>query len=160
MAEHDSLSDALRAVPRLWKLLSVLAVVLGSAATSGVGFALWRDGMATDLEVDGKIERHNARPRDADDPQNSPHPTYARTAQAFEAHRQAAERDQRAAKRRDQKILEYLVSIQAADLETNRKRKADAAAFARTAFRAAVKAGAEPEDAAEQALDSPPPWRR
>lgn len=160
MSEHDSLADTLRAVPRLWKVLIGIGVVLASVGTTGAAFAIYRESLATDAEVDAAIEKHNRRGRDADNTEESPHPPYARAAKAFEAFKLHVEEERKAERRRDAKILEYLVSIQAADGEPNRRRKADAAAFARTAFKAAVKAGTEPEDAAEQALDSPPPWRQ
>jgi hypothetical protein len=140
----------------------VIAVIAGvsGVGTSAVAFALWYTGMATDEEVKAEIYKHNHRPRDADNAENSAHPAYAHVATKLEQHLLHEDNEDRARKRRDQKILEYLVSLQAADLEPDKRRKADAAAFARTAFREAIKAGTQPEDAAEQALDSRPPWRR
>ncbi len=78
---------------------------------------------------------------------------------------QAADRErEQLAKQADRKrwaaVFRSLVSLQAADREPDKRRKADAAAHARAVFNAAVKADDELEDAMEAALDSRPPWRR
>lgn len=142
-----------------WKVLGVIGAMVSTGITIGLAYAAKSAEYSTDAErdagdkalgeqvtalsarVDGLAKRE-----DVD--------------RAVGALRQEA--DQRAKAQRQELIavFEMLVSGHAADLEPDRRRKADASAFARTEYRDAIRRGDEPADAAAYARDKRPPWRR
>jgi len=147
VSDRLSLGDlgrAAKAIPTLTKVATGVISVLTAFASMAVGAWIWLDGFATDAEVAAQVAPL-AKSEDVD--------------RAVGKLRMDTDQERRARLRRDVAVFEHLVSLEAADIERDSRRKAEAAAFARTAYREAVARGAEPEDAANYARDQRPPWR-
>ena len=148
MSDRTSIGDAFRAARALPALAHWIGAVV-ALASGGVGAVLgakaYADGYATDAEVADHV---------------APLATKEYVDRAFGKLAQDLETERRAQRKRNRVAFEMQVSGAAVDKEEDRRRKAEAAAFARTAYREALMRGLEPEDAAALALDARPPWRR
>jgi hypothetical protein len=155
----DRLSGAWSRLSTPWKVLGAVLTVVGAVWTAALAYAAKSAEYATDAEVSAGDVKVAADAREA----LSPVQSAVRQLQKFDAAIVAEREREQFAKAAERKqwiaVFKHLVSIQAADAEDNKLRKAEASKFAKTAYAAAIKAGSEPEEAAEQALDTLPPWR-
>ena len=141
-----------RGLSTAWKVLGAVATAIGVVWTAALAYAAKSAEYATDAELQHEVVRLDSRidgltkREDVD-----------RLAGALRM--EAAERDKSQHKALVD-VFEMLVSGHAADLEPDRRRKAEASAFARTKYRDALKSGDEPAEAAAYARDQRPPWRR
>jgi hypothetical protein len=159
MTTPGSAQDLWTSIPNVFKVAfgALMSIVALWAVAFGVGQAYAEAATKTDVRTETvKVSKAAklAIKKVADDVRELQEVDAAHAAERQrEQHAKAAELKQWKA------VFKHLVSIQAADGEENKNRKADASRFAKTAYQAALNAGAEPADAAEQALDTPPPWR-
>lgn len=148
MSARDSIGDAFRAaraLPALAHWIGAVAALLSGGVGAVLGAKAYADGYATDVEVASTV---------------APLATREYVDRSFGKLAQDLEQDRKAQRKRDRVAFEMQVSGAAADKEEDRRRKADAAAFARNVYRDAMARGLEPEDAAALALDARPPWRK
>lgn len=121
-------------------------------------FSLKVESLATDAEVAAAIKAHNEMPRaHGSDYARSPHPDYAAAASKTDALAMQLDSMRSEQRKRDIELFSMLVSLQAADWEPNKKHAAQTAEAARQKYRAAVRGGMEPPEAAEHVLQSSRP---
>jgi len=156
---RESVLDAVRSVPRITKVVVGVISVVVSLGTTALGAFIWVDHLATEDEVRAVVAAHNHQPR-AVEAEANPHPPIAKALAGVELRLASIDQELRDARRSRLAVFEHLVSLQAADVEVDRRRKMEAARVARAAYREALATGAAPEDAANIALDTRMPWTR
>lgn len=142
MAVTDSLRP-LAQLPRATQALATLLVAIISIVTSLGACIVYAQGFVRDTELISAGEQHRRE--------------HAAEAEAREKE-QKKEREAQLEERRA--LFRRLVSLEAADVEPDRRRAMGAASYARKSFEDAVTRGMAPEQAAQYALDDAPPWRR
>lgn len=156
------MSDSLRPLqdlPTATKWLAAVLVALLSVISSVGTVAAWHSSLASKSYVATVIAAHNHLPRTTAH-EGSPHPELSRAIAVLERATMAAEEARAASAARDVALFRRLVSLEAADLEPDRRRAAGAAAHARAAYDDAIARGMAPDVAAQRAIDDRPPWRR
>ena len=144
MLDRASLTGLMRA-PRTLGALRGLAITVASIGGAALTARAYVDDFATDREVAAQV---------------APLATREAMDRAVGALRMEADQRARYARKESVVLFEMLISGAAADMERDPRRKFDASAFARTAYRDALARGMEPSDAAQYARDQRPPWRR
>lgn len=138
----DSLRP-LRELPRATQWLATLLVTIISIFTSLAACIVYAQGFVREPELQSVMRVHKMQ-----------HITEAQQREDERKKEQTAQREERVA------LFRRLVSLEAADVEPDRRKAAGAATHARKSYDVAVMGGMTPEKAAQFALDDRPPWRR
>ena len=152
-------------IPAVGKAMLVLVPMAVGAVTATASIALSYNELATDKELASGIEAHNTQPR-AHDASKSVHPDLAACCVKGDA--LTLDFGEFLDTYREDQIVKFetLTSLQAADWQTDAKKRARAATLARNKFRELVegtstKPPMSPAKAHRQVLDSErPPWAR
>lgn len=157
----DSFSEQLRALPKAYKLLTLVLTLLGGAAGFGFSLAIKMSEYATKAYVSTALAQHVDKKRNASSPEESAHPVYETGLRGVELRVFNVEQQIREETAFRFVVMLRIVSGEAADLEPDRRYKFDASAFARNEFTRLVKEeGFTLEAAAKQTIDALPAWRR
>lgn len=133
----------LRAMPAATRWLASLLVAAISIITSLSACIVYAQSFVQEVEMREAITAHK------------------REEEAREEVRQKQrDAERRVQLERDTALFRRLVSLEAADVEPDRRKAAGAAAHARKAYDNAIMGGMQPSLAAQHALDDLPPWRK
>lgn len=133
----------LRELPRATRWIASVLVALISIITSLSACIVYAQSFVRDDELDKTFAAHRLQHIEERD-----------------AHQEEERKSAKAQLDRDSALFRRLVSLEAADIEPDRRRAAAAAAHARTAYDVARTRGMEPALAAQYAIDDRPPWRK